>query len=310
MVPQWDLLNLLAEAAASRADFHLAHAHRGHRAAAGGGQGHRGALRGPDGPGELQGRIDRRLRRPVVDRSSRGRLRRARIPGELRRVVVPSCRDEADAEFSFLPRVGPGKALGVIPREGYYQIAYIGPKGLGRRVARAGHRGLPSRRRRIAARHAALGGSADSPWTTSSTSTCGWIDCVAGTPTGCCASATPRTRCPRSVASASTWRSRTPSRPRPYWPNRCGGTSVTDRDLAAVRRRRAISHRGDPDGATGAADAGSARCFAARIPPRPLLCSAWWRRLPWLSVVPAYFIGVGVRPERAPAFARRGSGGC
>jgi hypothetical protein len=28
-------------------------------------------------------------------------------------------------------------------------------------------------------------------------------------------------------------------------------------------------------------------------------------RLPWLSVVPAYFIGVGVRPEHAPAFARR-----
>jgi hypothetical protein len=31
-------------------------------------------------------------------------------------------------------------------------------------------------------------------------------------------------------------------------------------------------------------------------------------RLPWLSVLPAYFIGVGVRPEHAPAFARRGSG--
>jgi hypothetical protein len=36
-------------------------------------------------------------------------------------------------------------------------------------------------------------------------------------------------------------------------------------------------------------------------------------RLPWLSILPAYFIGVGVRPEHAPAFARRdeasGSGG-
>ena len=37
-------------------------------------------------------------------------------------------RDD-DTEFSFLPRIGPGKALGVIPREGYYQIAYLGPKG-------------------------------------------------------------------------------------------------------------------------------------------------------------------------------------
>jgi hypothetical protein len=29
------------------------------------------------------------------------------------------------------------------------------------------------------------------------------------------------------------------------------------------------------------------------------------RRLPQLSVVPAYLIGVGLRPEHAPAFARR-----
>lgn len=31
-------------------------------------------------------------------------------------------------------------------------------------------------------------------------------------------------------------------------------------------------------------------------------------RLPWLSVVPAYFVGVGVRPEHAPAFAHREPG--
>lgn len=36
---------------------------------------------------------------------------------------------EGDAEFSFLPRFSPGKGLGVIPREGYFQIAYLGPKG-------------------------------------------------------------------------------------------------------------------------------------------------------------------------------------
>jgi 2-polyprenyl-6-methoxyphenol hydroxylase-like FAD-dependent oxidoreductase len=29
------------------------------------------------------------------------------------------------------------------------------------------------------------------------------------------------------------------------------------------------------------------------------------RRLPFLSAIPAYVVGVGVRPERAPAFARR-----
>jgi hypothetical protein len=29
------------------------------------------------------------------------------------------------------------------------------------------------------------------------------------------------------------------------------------------------------------------------------------RRLPWLTVIPARIIGVGIRPERAPVFARR-----
>jgi hypothetical protein len=32
--------------------------------------------------------------------------------------------------------------------------------------------------------------------------------------------------------------------------------------------------------------------------------------MPWLSKVPAYPIGVGVRPEHAPACARRGSHAC
>jgi 2-polyprenyl-6-methoxyphenol hydroxylase-like FAD-dependent oxidoreductase len=38
-------------------------------------------------------------------------------------------------------------------------------------------------------------------------------------------------------------------------------------------------------------------------PPKPVL--ALVHRLPQLSVVPAYLIGVGLRPEHAPAFARR-----
>ena len=29
------------------------------------------------------------------------------------------------------------------------------------------------------------------------------------------------------------------------------------------------------------------------------------RRLPWLTAIPAYAVGVGVRPEHAPPFARR-----
>jgi hypothetical protein len=38
-------------------------------------------------------------------------------------------------------------------------------------------------------------------------------------------------------------------------------------------------------------------------PPKPVL--ALMRRVPQASYVPAYLIGVGLRPEHAPAFARR-----
>jgi hypothetical protein len=37
----------------------------------------------------------------------------------------------------------------------------------------------------------------------------------------------------------------------------------------------------------------------------PAAAVALIRRLPWLSVIPAYLVGVGVRPEHAPDFARR-----
>ena len=81
---------------------------------------------------------------------------------------------------------------------------------------------------------------------------------------------------------------------------------VTDRDLGAIRRRRAF-----PTAVTQAVQ----RVLQGRLigpllrgadpTPRAALFGLM-ERLPWLSFVPAYFIGVGVRPERAPAFARRG----
>lgn len=86
--------------------------------------------------------------------------------------------------------------------------------------------------------------------------------------------------------------------------------AVTERDLARVRRRRIVATaltqalqrqldarllgpvlRGE-EGATG--------------PPGWLLRIV--QRAPWLSVIPAYLVGVGVRPERAPEFARRRAG--
>jgi hypothetical protein len=35
---------------------------------------------------------------------------------------------------------------------------------------------------------------------------------------------------------------------------------------------------------------------------------ALMRRMPGLAILPAYLIGIGIRPERAPDFAKRVSG--
>jgi 2-polyprenyl-6-methoxyphenol hydroxylase-like FAD-dependent oxidoreductase len=80
---------------------------------------------------------------------------------------------------------------------------------------------------------------------------------------------------------------------------------VTVVDLEAVRRRRLL-----PTAATQALQRLLHRYFLEAVlhgeiaaPPARLLNLV--ARVPQLSVVPAYLMGVGIRPERAPAFARR-----
>jgi len=80
---------------------------------------------------------------------------------------------------------------------------------------------------------------------------------------------------------------------------------VTDKDLAAVQRRRVL-----PTVITQALQRLLHRYFLEPVlhgeiagPPAGLLNLV--ERVPQLSVVPAYLMGVGIRPERAPAFARR-----
>ncbi|NBQ42740.1 MAG: FAD-dependent oxidoreductase, partial [Mycobacteriaceae bacterium] len=81
--------------------------------------------------------------------------------------------------------------------------------------------------------------------------------------------------------------------------------SISERDLAAVQRRRMppavltqglqrIIHRRL-----------MAPILQGRIKEPPAVLLDLVRRLPWLASVPAYVIGVGVRPEHAPGFARR-----
>src|SRR6202012_1548352 len=102
---------------------------------------------GPDGPGELRAELTVACdgRWSIARREAGLKTRESPVGFDVWWFQLP--RDGA-AEFSFLPRTAPGKALGVIPREGYDQIAYIGAKGTD---AQLRARGIEAFRRDISA---------------------------------------------------------------------------------------------------------------------------------------------------------------
>jgi len=301
MVPQWDLLTMLAEAAQAEPTFTLRMStevtgllREGDRVVG-------VRYRGPEGEGELSADLTVACdgRTSTVRRESGLPVREWPVPFDVWWFRLPR---DADAEYSLVPRIEPGRVLIMIPREGYFQIAYMIPKG-SEELLRA--RGLEVLRDEVAA----LVPEADASNLTS------WDDVKLldvklnrlkrwHTDGLLCIGDAAHAMSPmggvginiavQDAVGAATLLAE-PLRRR----------DVRNADLAAVRRRRLpaaavtqalqrIMHRRLVVPVFAGADGKPPAVFVALL-----------QKLPWLTAIPARVIGVGIRPERAPAFARR-----
>ena len=301
MVPQWDLLNLLAEAAEAEPTFTLRLEHEVTGLLRTGGRVTGVRYRSPAGEGELTADLTVACdgRTSTARRESGLPVRDWPVPFDVWWFRLPR---DADAEYSLVPRTAPGRLVVMIPRKGYFQMAFLIPKGSDERL-RA--RGLDTFRAEVAA----LVPEADTTQLSS------WDDvklldvklnrlkrwhtdgllCIgdaahAMSPMG---GVGINLAVQDAVGTATVLAG----------PLRRG--SVTDADLKAVHRRRL-----PPTAVTQGIQRMLHRAlvvpvFAGADGKPPAAFIRLLKALPWLSAIPARVIGVGVRPERAPEFARR-----
>lgn len=332
MVPQWDLLNMLADVAAVEPTFTLLLEHEVTGLVREGERITGVRYRTGDHEGELHADLTVAAdgRWSVVRDAAGLQLNQFPVPFDVWWFRLPR---GGDAPYSLVPRVAPGRVLIMIPRPGYYQAAYLIPKGSDIRM-RA--RGLEVFRAELDALLCEVPDVEVSDMTDFSDTTAADDKAADGKTSDTTAQAL-RSWDDVKLLNVSVNRLR-------RWHTQgvlclgdaahamspVGGVGIniaiqdavgaatllagplsrgelTERDLAAVRRRRLpaafltqsiqrILHR--------VFIAPVLRGGSATPPP---IVGTIFRRMPWLAFIPAYFIGVGVRPEHAPEFARRPS---
>jgi 2-polyprenyl-6-methoxyphenol hydroxylase-like FAD-dependent oxidoreductase len=131
MVPQWDLLNLLAEAAGREPTFSLRMRTQATDLVVTDRRVTGVHYRGPDGAGEI--RADLTLacdgRTSVLRRASGLPAREYRVPFDVWWFRLPRHPDEEGELAGITPAFGRGEVLLALTREDYYQLAYAIPKG-------------------------------------------------------------------------------------------------------------------------------------------------------------------------------------
>jgi 2-polyprenyl-6-methoxyphenol hydroxylase-like FAD-dependent oxidoreductase len=302
MVPQWDLLDLIADVGKAEPTFSVRMRHDVTGLLREGGRVTGVRYTSPDGDGELRADLvvgcDGRT--SAVRRDAGLPIREYPVPFDVWWFRMP--RDH-QAQFSLIPRTKPGRALIMIPREGYFQIAYLIPKGSDAEL----------RARGLDAFHAELAEliPESSPEAITSWDDVKMLDvkldrlrrwhsdgvlCIgdaahAMSPVG---GVGINLAIADAVAAAGLLAQ----------PLRTG--QVTDKELASVRRRRIV-----PTVATQTVQRILHRVVLAAVlqgreaarPPAALL--KLLERFPQLTVIPAYLVGVGLLPQSAPEFARR-----
>ncbi|MFD0802934.1 FAD-dependent oxidoreductase, partial [Streptomonospora algeriensis] len=297
MVPQWDLLNLLAEAGREEPAFTLRMSTEATGLLRESGRVAGVRYEGPEGPGEVRADL-------TVACDGRWSMARRAVDLPLREHPVGfdtwwfQVPVQGTTAPTLTPRTGPGTLVVPIPREHHLQIAYMGRKGTD---AELRARGIEALRREIAEMMPELAGSVGalasmddvkhldvrlnrlSRWHTDG------LLCIgdaahAMSPIG---GVGINLAVQDSVAAATLLAEPLKNR------------KATGRHLDAVRRRRALP--------VAVAQRMQKSLHTRLVEPivegrRPALLkplAAVVRALPQLSVVPAYLVGVGVRPERA-----------
>ncbi len=309
LVPQWDLLNLLAEVAADEPAFHLRLDTRATSLVRENGRvvGVRYATTtapGEETTGEIRADLTVACdgRHSVLRAGSGLPVTEYDVPFDTWWFRLPRRPEEQRATLR--PRIGKGRFAVVIPREGYYQIGYLAPKGTDARLRAAGVEAfradiadlMPEYADRVdqiasmdEVKHLDVKLNRLRRWHVDG------LLCIgdaahAMSPIG---GVGINLAIQDAVAAATLLAA----------PLQRG--TLTERDLGRVRNRRLlptvlvqglqrIMHRNI---------AGPALEGRLDGPPAPLL--RLMRAVPAAQIVPAYLVGVGFRPERAPDFARR-----